>query len=280
MRLSARQKRITPREAEKAVYLDFEGTVGRAPGLVGVKFDGLFEQICLWSELESAATSTGIRMMEIRDFGIYLSSLVEKGRCIVGFTSHENTMLEQFADIQLGDSYRDAHKIIKRWMRLNGPRLASWDLQSMAQSYLPSRPAAFRAGNAASRLRAVTSMLETRRSFEALTPVVKAKWTKLLRYNEMDVVEMEQLVRLACGAVYTKRATCPAGVPTGFPSSEATSPRRSVIFGRHENTSPSKGLQPHLLCTSDLENSHSSLRSSKTRSASLPSRMPPLLLMP
>jgi hypothetical protein len=37
-------------------------------------------------------------------------------------------------------------------------------------------------------------MLSAKGDYEKLTPTVKAKWTKLLEHNEIDVLGMKQLV--------------------------------------------------------------------------------------
>jgi hypothetical protein len=46
-----------------------------------------------------------------------------------------------------------------------------------------------------SRIKHVKDQLIARESFDALTPVAKAKWTKLLDHNRHDVMGMERLVK-------------------------------------------------------------------------------------
>ena len=59
-----------------------------------------------------------------------------------------------------------------------------------------------------SRLKAVIDMLKRKKAYQALTPVVKAKWTKLLDHNKIDVLGMKALVlraiEIQCASIRRK----------------------------------------------------------------------------
>ena len=50
------------------------------------------------------------------------------------------------------------------------------------------------------RIKAVEDMLERKGSYQLLTAVNKAKWTKLLEHNKIDVEGMKALVLKAVGS--------------------------------------------------------------------------------
>ena len=54
-------------EAERAIYIDFEGFQDKSPSLIGVLIEDKFEQIVLDPELESAASAKSMRLAILGD---------------------------------------------------------------------------------------------------------------------------------------------------------------------------------------------------------------------
>jgi len=101
-----------------------------------------------------------------------------------------------YAQTDITDCYRDARMIAKRWVNrlhatepINGRGLKDFlaFIEFPRGAYLGER-------KATKRIKAVRDMLRKKGSFEALTPVVKAKWTKLLEHNAIDCRGMRSLV--------------------------------------------------------------------------------------
>ena len=182
-------KRITQQEAQRAFYIDFEGFVDQSPALLGILVEDEFEQVALQQSLKSAADFKGMRTMTLQEI---LNELQERclheKRHLVAFSMHEFEVAKEHAQIDLSPFYKNALKIAKRWKRRMGldPRhqiRTLKDYLAWLQYPLPRH-----LGNqvATRRLADVIAMSERRGSFDACTPVVKAKWTKLLQYNQND----------------------------------------------------------------------------------------------
>ena len=70
-----------------------------------------------------------------------------------------------------------------------------WDLLTILKLlHYPGLTTAYGKGKVTSRLHAIKNGLNARGSFKRLTPVQKAKWTKLKKHNLIDVNGMEYIV--------------------------------------------------------------------------------------
>ena len=193
-------RNITPGEARRAIYIDFEALAGHEPCLVGYSVDEEPIQVVTDDRLQSAADAKGL---SVTPFGRLMGELhqraVMEGRRIVAFSEHELRVTEEWCGIHLGDHYADGRKIGKRWFNRLEPciRPTEWSLAEFEKCLGIERPPHFGYQKAAKRLRDVLAQLERRSEYHLLTPVAKAKWTKLLDYNAMDVESLVRLVRRA-----------------------------------------------------------------------------------
>jgi len=77
----------------------------------------------------------------------------------------------------------------------------NWDIERTLQDFLQligyDRPKHLGIEKTTSRIKHVRDQLISRGSFDDLTPVAKAKWTKLLDHNRHDVQGMMTLVEKA-----------------------------------------------------------------------------------
>jgi hypothetical protein len=194
-------------EVERAIYFDFEGLADASPALLGMLVEGKLEQLVLRESLASAAQATGLRVTVLP---LALSALVERccreRRRLVAFTSHEATVASTFAQVDLADHYRDAHKIAKRWRNSCLPAAIPRDNSLGAFLKLIDYPVPRHLGikQSAARLKDVEKQLRSRGSYTALTPVAKRKWKAFLRHNEVDCRGMAALVRRAFSDLATR----------------------------------------------------------------------------
>ena len=70
-----RQLIPTPKEAERAIYIDFEGFMNQKPSFAGIEIDNEFNQIIFDHKLDLAGKAKGLRTIE---FNEYISSLVKQ----------------------------------------------------------------------------------------------------------------------------------------------------------------------------------------------------------
>jgi len=193
-------RNIMPSEAKRAIYIDFEALADHEPALVGYSVDEKPTQVVTDDRLRSAADAKGL---SVTPFGRLMGELhqraVTEGRRIVAFTQHELRVTKEWCGIDLGDHYADGRKIGKWWFNRCEPctRPTEWSLAGFEKCLGIERPPHFGYQKAAKRLRDVLVQLERRSEYDRLTPVAKAKWTKLLDYNAMDVESLVRLVRRA-----------------------------------------------------------------------------------
>ena len=213
-RRSAHVVSITQRQAQRAVYLDFEGFKEASPVLAGLAVDGEFAWTVLDPSMELAADAKKIQVADIKD---YLSDLIARcereDRLIIGFSRREAIAVTETLGIELGDRYCNALKLARRWRnrvhtaeadkvrkrraraRQRGRWVGSKDNALIAFSQLagiqPPRDYGYRC--VTSRLRHVQDQLKSRGSYERLTPTAKGKWTKLLKHNRFDCRGLREL---------------------------------------------------------------------------------------
>ena len=197
-----KEAKITSIEADNAIYIDFEGFEDKEPSIIGTLIGETFEQVVFDETLRLAAEINNLRFIPIE---VYLTTLRDKavaeGRRIVAYSSHEKTMFQQHANLDISAQYADARliaKVLRRKLEPDAPRPKA--LKEYFELIGYKRPTYLGERRTTSRIRAVADMLGKRKSFQSLTPVVKAKWTKLLQHNKHDVVGMRALIRVAINA--------------------------------------------------------------------------------
>lgn len=197
-----KEAKITSIEADNAIYIDFEGFEDKEPSIIGTLIGETFEQVVFDETLRLAAEINNLRFIPIE---VYLTTLRDKavaeGRRIVAYSSHEKTMFQQHANLDISAQYADARliaKVLRRELEPDAPRPKA--LKEYFELIGYNRPTYLGERRTTSRIRAVADMLGKRKSFQSLTPVVKAKWTKLLQHNKHDVVGMRALIRVAINA--------------------------------------------------------------------------------
>jgi hypothetical protein len=204
-------KVISPSEAERGIYIDCEGFEDQAPTLIGVLIGDDLDQIVLDPELQPAAIAKGLRVSVLSKEASRLQQLsVREERLIVAYSQHERNLLMTYAQIDITDCYRDALMIAKRWKSILYPE--AWLNGRGLKDFLEfiGFPRGVHLGHQKStkRIKAVRDMLRVKGSFEALTPVKKAQWTKLLEHNAIDCRGMRALVIRASAELATRSPHC------------------------------------------------------------------------
>ena len=196
-------KRMSPEEAASAVYVDFEGYEESTPALIGCLVEGHFAQVVTDPALYVAG---GAKRLETTEFISAWSVIEDRARMedrkIVAYSTHEMKIVLEYCDTDIFDIFVNARTVIKSWWNRTGarPRPTDWGQKAVERALGLKRPRHLAGGNATRRLRFVSDQIATRGSFDALTPTAKAKWTKLLRYNELDVRHMLSIVETAAGS--------------------------------------------------------------------------------
>jgi hypothetical protein len=193
-------RRITPQEARAAIYIDFERLQGQSPSVLGVLEETSFHQIVLDGGLRTAAEAKDLKVESGERAILQLRErALDEGRRVCAFSTHELTVCSEHFSVDLSDVYVNGLKVLRRWWHHCRPdeTLECRSQAAFERAMGLERPPHLACGNAAQRLRHVRNQLAARGDHSSLTPTAKAKWTKLLAYNRLDVVNLAELVRRA-----------------------------------------------------------------------------------
>lgn len=198
-------------EAFRGVYVDFEGFEDEPPVIVGCVVEYDFGHVVVDERFYPVTYPTGCKFREFSDvIKNAVARCRDESRVLVGFTRFELNVIEEYTGIDARPIYRDAHKIARRWInRVHDGAVADRTFDQFMGFLGYDKPTHFGDGKATHRLRSVLKGLQARgkESYEDLTRVQKAKWTKLLEYNRVDCLGMRDLMLRAASeiAVDTKR---------------------------------------------------------------------------
>lgn len=196
-----REKTITPTEAFRAVYLDFEGLMKEPPALAGWACEFELTQVVLDDRLELAARESDLPAKDLDELvaGL-LEKCEEEGRAVVGFSQAEKNTVGRYTSRDLSPVYRDARLIAKRWInRLHPDAEVAWELKELLEFIGFPWPSFLGEGKATKKIRYVREMLGRKGSYDDLTATAKRHWTNLLTYNRIDCLGMRDLVMRAAG---------------------------------------------------------------------------------
>jgi len=200
---------LTRDEVRRAIYIDFESFADQPPTLIGYSFDQHFIQVVFDRDLESAASAKGL---SVQDSQVVVARLWGRAkyerRRIVAFSQFNKNLSLDKLGVDLSPVYADARLIARKWLgRLKGchpdwkHKHPNWEIERGLKNFLDligyHRPRHLGIEKTTSRILAVRDQLIKRRSFDKLTAVAKAKWTKLLDHNRHDVLGMIELVTKA-----------------------------------------------------------------------------------
>lgn len=189
------EKVIAESDAHRAIYIDFEGFTDKTPSLIGIQCDEEFEQKVLTDDLALAAAAKSIK---VADGKVVIASLLSRAklenRKIVAYSSFEKEQCHKWFGIDISEVYVNANLVAKRWKKLAHPKLRITGLKDYLKLVNYPRGDHLGIKQSTQRIASVSNMLAKKGNFIDLTPVVKAKWTKLLDHNKIDVQGMKFLI--------------------------------------------------------------------------------------
>ena len=202
---------------KRRLFIDFETNRAGEIFLVGLHWNAKFEQIILHEGLTGAGQAKGLEYLTTKEFVDRLVSLAnDRPLILCAYTRAEaNVLAAYFESIQtsLPDlSYCDLHKAAKKWVKkrklkefnsLPPLRIGAstyeqnrqkWSLASVMRLTNCTAPTDYAPGQTTQRINSVINAL-TRNggNFDQITRVNKAKFTKLLKHNEFDVMALAHL---------------------------------------------------------------------------------------
>jgi len=191
------KKKLTLKQAERGIYIDFEGFQDAAPSLIGILVDEHFEQVVLAEELILAGEAKNMRPSTFEEVvGELILLCKNENRKIIAFSQYEANTISEYANIDIRPFYKDARKIAKRWYNTfyyeSKPRPRA--LKEFLEFIEYPRGKYLGNQKSTSRIKNVQEMLQKKGSYHEITSVAKAKWTKLLKHNQIDCEGMKALM--------------------------------------------------------------------------------------
>lgn len=188
---------LSKEQAERAVYIDFEGFKDKSPSFVGVLDETGFRQVVLDPALRPAARRKG---SSAQSMDYWATRLVNKCLCedrlIVGFSLYDLNCLKKYTS--LGDKaapiYVNARQAANRWHWHTFDEKGPGTLAGFcAAAKVQSRPADYSDVPVTRHLKSILSGLKARGTYRKLRHSQKHKWAQLLEYNRWDCQDLRAL---------------------------------------------------------------------------------------
>lgn len=203
-----RRKRLSPREAKAAIYLDFEGEglsdgAPRLPALAGYECQRTFAFCILDPDLALFARSVrrspwARQTLELNDFlEALLAKANEEGRLICFYSDHEQALIQHFAHPALAQAFAErafnAKLMIQRWQKeKRGQRAEDGKLSSYAAlERIETAPSP--KGGVGEALRRLRAGAAGHSRLKQIRPSLRDLWDDLLLYNHNDVTTLRKL---------------------------------------------------------------------------------------
>ena len=200
--MKKRHKNLSPDEARRALYIDFEGSKDRPPILLGrtrwskpsrvwqVITDPAFAPLADAEELPLLSLSDGIDQL--------LRMAEKKERLIVAWSIHELDVVREYCPEhyeRFEDRFVNAKLLASRW-RTNcygGDKPPTKDLATYSSSVGYQVPPEAGTGEVGTTIKVLSKALESGRNYDKLTANQKRRWTNLRDHNRHDCAGMRTI---------------------------------------------------------------------------------------
>lgn len=201
---------ISPQEADRAIYLDYEGNIGRDPVLLGWMIDGALYGAVVDPTFHTCAHRYRAKHIGCADHLELVTSLVEQAetedRKLISWSQHDYKFLcEQLgigATTRLQGIYRNAIPTAKRWHWHTkdvaaSDRSLSYFMELMGYE-VPTKYGQGVVGNA---LRLMRHQLTLNGRYEHLSPKARYGWQSVVKHNMHDLQAMALVTLVASEGV-------------------------------------------------------------------------------
>lgn len=188
------EKKISLAEADRAIYLDFEGFEKEAPALIGVLIDRSFEQFILDEKFQGAATYKNPRRFVPgkRLISELLDQSIKEERKIVAFSAHEKEQCMWWYQIDITNQYVNA-KTVARALSKNiegGTRQKTLKQYEQLTGFERKMDTGERLNTKCLR----EALKDLEQYGELRNKGRRTGWTKLREHNRQDVEAMKHIV--------------------------------------------------------------------------------------
>jgi hypothetical protein len=186
---------ITPAEAARAIFVDYEGNQGRTPTLLGTRVGATVHGVIIEPLFRDCAGRRGAsRTAAVSDHAAVLRGLLDRAeredRLVVSWSQHDLRLMQDALAgdpprlAQLDRCYRDAKATATRWWwKRHRTAPASGALAFYLKALRFRVPARFGPGRVGDHLRALRPRLEAGATWATLHPALRERWREVVRHN-------------------------------------------------------------------------------------------------
>lgn len=215
---------LTPEQADRAIYFDFEGCKNEAPSLLGWSYltdDRKTEYVCqsvieplLWSAAGAKIPHTAgncccDRISFDEAVRFLFNRAQDEDRLLVSWSTHDLTMIEEHVTdkqllLQIGSRYRNALPTARHWLRKIHPEVelptgfgGGHTLTAYAQIMNLHIPVKYGTNVAAHGIRTMRAVFASGRTYTTSSKTERDNWKALLGHNRLDCKYAREIVTRA-----------------------------------------------------------------------------------
>nr|WP_213394567.1 hypothetical protein [Yoonia sp.] len=201
------KKKLTPKEAARAILLDYEGNKDKPPTLLGWLLDGVYQAWVIepvFSDCASRYRAKGTVALEhhkaVREL---LSRAVTEDRLLISWSLHDLRMMQSVVDEDaqslLSHIHRNALDTVRPWYRNSvGQRQGPATLQFFAELVGYHVPVRYGPGVTGQSLRLLREQLAGGRGYAELTDKAREGWQTVVKHNQQDLLAMKAVLDYVC----------------------------------------------------------------------------------
>ena len=207
-------------EAAHAIVIDCEGRIDHPPAEMGILDptlgpDAPVRQVVLLASLRLAAQAKGLELTNLESVvGELVERTEREGRCIMGWSSREIQLVRDYCSPRLAARFealhRDAKKAAKAWRKKEQQPLPKSSVATGASLWRFARLIGYEASSSlwhrgsARTIAILEDAFDRGCTYETLgrgraAARRKARWTRLLRHNELDCRATYEIAQFVTG---------------------------------------------------------------------------------
>jgi hypothetical protein len=196
--------KITSQELSRAIFIDYEGNIERAPSLLGWRVDGKSFASIVDEDFATCADryrAKGVSYTPHKSLAQkLLDQACEEERVFVSWSEHDLRQISNVLPRQdqpaLLYRYRNAIPVARSWhYRTLGKRAPEGTLSYFNQLLGFPIPRKYGTGKVGQGLRLIRAQLLEGRQYPDLTPKARASWIAVVKHNELDLRSMEFVLK-------------------------------------------------------------------------------------
>lgn len=203
--MKASTAKLTATEAERALYVDYEGNVDRPPTLLGWREDGRTDGAIIEPNFSTCEDRWRARGVFVWDHEELVKDLItraeQEDRHIVSWSEHDwrhmmRILRDEAWQERLCKVYRNAIQTARPWYRRNhGPLPQAATLNFFLTLFGEEPPEIFGLEVVGTALRLLRTQLAEQRSYPELTPTARKAWVRVVKHNRLDLAGMEFVMK-------------------------------------------------------------------------------------